>query len=1054
MKHLLSNQQPVAADAKQESNRQLQLRACLRVLAELEICHLSPPSILSWLQTQSKGLLSPTGVWNQSGLKDELKATVEERGVWTWVVLVEYLVDDMDKQENAFLATYIAKFYAFELMGIHVDKQQQPENKASCVSAKIQKLIHGLFEKYYESASQRLSKQHVALQKMTKYNQDYQITRGELTPQQKERFENAKKSYDRLKSIVSALSSSLDIPLPKLKEESEQAQSASATVVDLKSMGADKNFANTPWEDEEMATFYTSLNDLANFVPQVYLAPPEGAKKKKKRSRDTNKKSQQNKQWEDDLDDLEGEWLEEADEEVLQQIDSIVMADGEDDPTVTTGTAKKKENPVTVALDNVLMRLPNCMSAEAIDQAAIDFCNAQHACRDLARARLIETLVSIPRYRLDILPFYARFMALINPYMPDVSATVLAALMSEFKRRFSKQHPIHLDHRIKNVRYISELAKFRLAPSHIVFYCLHRLLRPESIGLVFSNSHAEVLCNLLEGCGRYMLKHPETGPKFVPFLEILQKKARTSNLDSRVTLMIENALLSVDPPTVTTVKKRKEKQRTVLEWFLRKLIYVDLDRRLMTVQKLEPLFRVLPWGRKLTLPIWKPAIKPNPASTTETLAADTVPNLSDPKEASEEEVPKEFVDVDKLILSLFTRIWKVKFHNVPLLADLAALLTRQHPSFGIHLVDRVLELIRQGLEQGTNYKDYQRRILCVKYLGELFNYRLVAAHVIFDVLYSFIFFGHANGRPVRGEVPMCTLDPPTDFFRIRLICTLLETTGQYLTAARLDVYLAFFQHYVLTKHTESMPLEVQFMLDDVLERVRPGLKRCLDHDVALVEMTRVEKSVMGDDVPVSYTSTLADDPSTRGEPGKNTINSSSQPADAEDDQAAVAMVIPTQQKGPSQQEEEAFTSEFQSLMTESMQSRRNERVGVLDIALPIRFRQHPKSDQGTGAGAGAESGRSDTRVPRSNSNPLLSNSQPTHAQKEDSSDTLIPFSLLTKKSKSDSNSMKQIGVPSSSKLALSTLSRQAESRREQRELKKVILEYEMRRRMQDQEGGS
>lgn len=35
----------------------------------------------------------------------------------------------------------------------------------------------------------------------------------------------------------------------------------------------------------------------------------------------------------------------------------------------------------------------------------------------------------------------------------------------------------------------------------------------------------------------------------------------------------------------------------------------------------------------------------------------------------------------------------------------------------------------------------QRRVSCAKYLGELYNYRLVESSVIFKTLYSFITFG-------------------------------------------------------------------------------------------------------------------------------------------------------------------------------------------------------------------------------------------------------------------------------------------------------------------------
>lgn len=56
------------------------------------------------------------------------------------------------------------------------------------------------------------------------------------------------------------------------------------------------------------------------------------------------------------------------------------------------------------------------------------------------------------------------------------------------------------------------------------------------------------------------------------------------------------------------------------------------------------------------------------------------------------------------------------------------------------------------------------------------------------------------------------LDPPFNYFRIRLICTLLETCGQFfnkgLAKKRLDRILAYFQRYLSAK--PPLPLDVEF----------------------------------------------------------------------------------------------------------------------------------------------------------------------------------------------------------------------------------------------------
>merc|ERR1712062_405388 len=71
------------------------------------------------------------------------------------------------------------------------------------------------------------------------------------------------------------------------------------------------------------------------------------------------------------------------------------------------------------------------------------------------------------------------------------------------------------------------------------------------------------------------------------------------------------------------------------------------------------------------------------------------------------------------------------------------------------------------------------------------------------------------------------LDPPDDCFRIRLVCTLLDTCGKYFdrgsTKKRLDRFLLYFQKYYLSK--EYIPLDVEFMICDTFDAIRPKLKR-------------------------------------------------------------------------------------------------------------------------------------------------------------------------------------------------------------------------------------
>ena len=86
---------------------------------------------------------------------------------------------------------------------------------------------------------------------------------------------------------------------------------------------------------------------------------------------------------------------------------------------------------------------------------------------------------------------------------------------------------------------------------------------------------------------------------------------------------------------------------------------------------------------------------------------------------------------------------KVKYGSIHLLAILVSALYRYHQDFVIGVVDNVLEQIALGLEQ-NEFKFNQKRIAEVKYLGELYNYKLIDSPVIFDTLYRIVTFGHGK----------------------------------------------------------------------------------------------------------------------------------------------------------------------------------------------------------------------------------------------------------------------------------------------------------------------
>lgn len=554
--------------------------------------------------------------------------------------------------------------------------------------------------------------------------------------------------YIILNSTYCSLSDALDVDMPDLPtDEAATKQSiVSANTANMFSDGKE-NLGNGIWEDEDARKFYEDLPDLRILVPDVFLDSQQQPKKETTAETEAELEAELEKK---DKEESSGQDtpVENDEEMMLDPADIVEEAIENTDET----SEDSKPSTQNIQLDGLFARLPTCGNRDLIDSVAVDFCYMNNK---NARKKLVKTLLSVQRQRVDLLPYYSRLIATLNTYFPDIGEMVLAALTYEFKGLQRRKTQDLLESRIKNIRFLSELTKFRVTPPHTIFHSLKVAVDD------FSNHNIDIVCNLLETCGRFLLKSPETSARISNILETVLRKKNVQHLDSRYALMVENAYYQANPPDKSAIQV---KERSPMELYIRKLIYQDLCKK--SLDKILKQLRKLHW---------------------------------------------EDAHIRTTLVKMFQKIWKIKFGNIHLMAILASGLNRYHTDFGVQIVDGVVEEIRIGLEQNI-FKHNQRRIAVAKYLGELYNYRMIESPLIFDTLYSIVTFGHGKnekildsdvinsfflefGRPARERY--CSIDAPNDFFRIRLCCTLLDTCGMCFdrgsSKKKLDNFLTFFQ---------------------------------------------------------------------------------------------------------------------------------------------------------------------------------------------------------------------------------------------------------------------
>ncbi|KAJ3824500.1 transcription factor [Lentinula raphanica] len=931
---------------------------------------------------------------------------VRSGGEWIMKTIKEMLSNDPTLSSLPLLATFL-KSYAYFFLGlvpVSVSKQISSKSEPGSLSASqsedppspitdeadqlVEKDIRDRFKRmcegYFENVCKKLVIEHTRLQEQDRRNHEAYIRSGEIFEDRQQAYEKMTKGYEKLLANCQQLSELLCLPLPNLRSDTRKSDTLQIGVSSSNGLGGEESdetyTTGGKWEDDEERKFFEEIQDLKDFVPKSILGiddPDNANGDASERAADrAQQEKEQMRKLDEELQRLEGDTdLQESPQSIDEEDDAITPTPGTPragSPLVSPRLAPQGPSQLLSAL---LTRLPDATNRTLIDQAAIDFAFLNSKA---ARKRLVKFLGQVPKNRTDLLPHYSRLVATLNPYMPDVGTELVSILDEEFRYLQRKKNVVKelAEVRMKNIAYLSNLTKFRVVPTHLILHIFKVCLDD------FSGINVENLALLLEGCGRFLLRSDDTRERFGTMLELMRRKQSMQHFDQRQLLLLENAYYQCNPPERSP---RQEKQRSNMELFVRHLIYDVLAKK--TIDKVLKLLRKLDW---------------------------------------------EDADTRTILFKIFTKPWKLKFGNISLMAMLTYDLQRYQPAFSVAIVDQVLEDVRRGLEQNV-YRTNQRRLATIKYLGELYIYRLLGSGIVFDTLWSLVTFGHPEGRPLPHQV--CPIDMPDDFFRIRLVCVLLDTCGMCFDRGsqkrKLDNFLVFFQYYVHCK--DPLPMDVDFMLSDSLEAVRPKLqpKKTVEeaaiavdemltaafHDVDLIdgdesgEDSGEEEEGEGDEGRRTEEKEEDDDEEESGEPDEMPEERAPSP-----EQAIVLSASNSLQEnlGPSEEAEAEFAKELAKMVTDtSAESRKVDKKTAMALwdssVLPPNLRKKRLED-------GDEDEELDANM--------------------------MHFTIVTKRG--NKQQTRRLAVPSESALAVHTRSAQLQDKVEQQQLKRLVLDYEQR----------
>ncbi|GJP58575.1 hypothetical protein CLOP_g453 [Closterium sp. NIES-67] len=664
------------------------------------------------------------------------------------------------------------------LLGLKCDPADEEVYTDLPITAEQRKQLSKLVSFFFDALSALVLSEHGAVRSMDREIARMTAQRGEIPEDVSAAYERSRKGLEQLVRNANALAEALDrapVALPEDEHTTHVAGGGDSSAGGAGGGGAGADGAKREaealplWDDDETRAFYENLPDLKLFVPAVLLG--DGGGKGGKGAGDGEEKESEEGEGKEEKEKEKGKEKEKEREKEEKEKEKEKEKDKEKEKEKEKEKGKEKDKEKekekekvkgveAAKLDDLLQRLPSCVSRDLIDQLSVDFCYVNSKA---SRRRLVRALFAVPRTALQLLPYHARMAATLGQYMRDVGPALVHLLEEEFTALKNKKDQINIESKMRNIRFLGELAKFKVAPASLIFSCLKSCLED------FSHHSIDVACALLETCGAFLSRHPDTKVRMGNMLDIIQRLKNARSFDAHHSTLIDNAYFLCRPPDRIA---KVVKTRPPLHQYIRKLLYADLSKS--TVEKVLRQLRKLPWRE---------------------------------------------CECEAYVVKCLLKTHRARFNQIHLLASLVAALSRFRESVGVAVVDQLMEDIRVGLETADSTHQ-QRRITAMRFLGELYSYRVVDSHLIFDTLHLLLFFG-------SDTLEYLTLDPPDDCFRIRMAATLLATCGHFFdrgsSRRRLDRFLLLFQAYVLAK--PSVPLDVEFDLQDLFAKLRPRMKR-------------------------------------------------------------------------------------------------------------------------------------------------------------------------------------------------------------------------------------
>ncbi|EEB09790.1 hypothetical protein SJAG_05014 [Schizosaccharomyces japonicus yFS275] len=736
---------------------------------------------------------------------------------------------------------------------------------------------------YYEKLLNYLQTYHAEYMKRKKQTHDLAVNRGEVNEERMHDLSEMLKVQERIYSSCELIANVLQLEKPDIPSEDSSANANASVVAGLSSSYSKLTpleRSDSIWEHDDERKFYEDLLNLSTMVPESLLPSiPSNI--------DTGSVEH--------MRDASIETLPITASSELNSLSDLSDSDDSEDGILSIKTSTedvKSTTSVAAQVNAYLLNLPTLNNPEAIDKAAVEFCFINSKA---SRNRLIKTLTSVNRTRSDLLPYYCRLVAILKQISPDIANALVDYARRSFKRMLKKKAKHEYHSRVLTIRYISELTKFRVMPLHITFHCF-RLALTE-----FTSFNIEVLSLMLENCGRFLFRLPESSAQMLTLLETIQRKKDASVLAPQDQLLLDNALYHVNPPKRALIEVRT---RPILEQYLCNVIYKQLNTK--TYRAVAERIRKIKWGEQ-----------------------------------------------ENTLFRVLAEVWHIQFDNLKALALLIQELIRYHPEDCYEYIDDLFEDILLGVE--TRQASESQKIMSrARLLGELYASKVLDATAIFNLLFSLLQLVNTSSNNSNTGSQNATLMEIENHFVCRVICTILNACGPSIGKGKkkkpMNTLLLLLQCQCLKE--VNVPLDVVFDIRDTIKVIRPKLP-------LYKTLAEVQSALENDKLKAQTDhSSVGETTSVGGDADHAKLSDLEDAFDSDSMTSEVSLLsgdMETMEEEPSKlgsihtqsdiSVDEEFETAFAKMMNESMTPRQYERKPMFEVPLPLL--RYSKKDDGS-----------------------------------------------------------------------------------------------------------